>query len=322
MEIQPGIHRIEAPLGDRYIAMYIIQGDEAAVLVDTGIDESVAGTLLPYLKKVGLPLQKIRYVLNTHSDFDHFGGNGAVRAAIPGALFVCHELDRPWVEDVDKLIDERYREFAEPDGFDESVESQTYVRTATRTTPMDIILRGGERLQLGNRVVQVLHTPGHTWGHLTVWEPGSGTACIGDAILSNSVLTATGAPAFPPTYRYVDSYYATLQRFYSLPVTQLLTSHYPVYSGPDAKDFIAGSLSFADRVDTAIRQALAEARKPLATLELIRRIVGSLGTWSPSAEPYLIFPVTGHLEQLSARRVVRRLYSGGHVEWQLIGADS
>ena len=318
MEIQPGVHRIEAPLGDRYIAMYVVEGDSAALLIDTGLDESVAGTLLPYLHKAGVRTDKIRYVLNTHSDFDHFGGNGAVRAAIPGALFLCHELDRPWIENVDRLIDERYREFAAPDGFDESPESQAFTRASTRTTPIDIALRGGEQLQLGNRTVQILHTPGHTWGHLTVWDTESGAALIGDAVLYNSVLTARGTPAFPPTYRYLDSYYATMQRMASLPVKHLLTAHYPVYSGADVKDFISESLSFADRVDMAIRQTLAQARTPLATLELIRRIAGDLGTWPQQAQPYLIFPVSGHLESLLARRVVRRTMDGaGHAQWQL-----
>ena len=318
MEIQPGVHRIEAPLGDRYIAMYVVEGDTSALLVDTGLDESVAGTLLPYLRKAGLKPEKIRYVLNTHSDFDHFGGNAAVRAAIPGALFLCHELDRPWIEDVGRLIDERYREYAAPDGFDESADSQAFIRTVTRATQIDIAVRGGEELQLGNRRVQILHTPGHTWGHLSIWDAETGAALIGDAVLSNTVLTASGSPAFPPTYRYIDSYYATMQRLAALPVKHLLTAHYPVYSGADVQEFIGGSLVFADRVDSAIRHALAQARAPLATMELIRRISGELGTWPAQAQVYLIFPVTGHLENLLARRVVRRTQSGaGHVQWQL-----
>ena len=109
-----------------------------------------------------------------------------------------------------------------------------------------------------------------------------------------------------------------MQRLAALPIKHLLTSHYPVYSGADANEFIAGSLSFADRVDLAIRQALAQARTPLATMELIRRISGELGTWPAPAQAYLIFPVTGHLESLLARRVVRRIRTGaGHVQWQL-----
>jgi len=37
-EVAHGIHRVEAPLGDRYVCLYLLAGEEAALLVDTGLD--------------------------------------------------------------------------------------------------------------------------------------------------------------------------------------------------------------------------------------------------------------------------------------------
>ena len=41
MEIAPRIHRIEAPLGDRFVCMYLFVGTESALLLDTGLDLSL-----------------------------------------------------------------------------------------------------------------------------------------------------------------------------------------------------------------------------------------------------------------------------------------
>ena len=61
MEVAPGIHRIEAPLGSRIIAVYLLLGNQAALLIDTGIDATVTSTVLPYLASLSMPYQQLRY---------------------------------------------------------------------------------------------------------------------------------------------------------------------------------------------------------------------------------------------------------------------
>ena len=68
MEILPGLHRIECPIGPRYVALYAIVGKVDILLVDTGFDGSIRETLVPYFKEHNLSLSKVRYALNTHSD--------------------------------------------------------------------------------------------------------------------------------------------------------------------------------------------------------------------------------------------------------------
>jgi glyoxylase-like metal-dependent hydrolase (beta-lactamase superfamily II) len=77
-----GIHRIEAPLGERYVALYVIRGDDCSLLVDTGVDDSIRAHLVPALSALGVDPGHIRYVVNTHSDFDHVGGNAAVKRCL------------------------------------------------------------------------------------------------------------------------------------------------------------------------------------------------------------------------------------------------
>ena len=48
-ELRPGLHRIQAPLGERFVALYLLVGETGALLVDTGIRESINDTFLTNL---------------------------------------------------------------------------------------------------------------------------------------------------------------------------------------------------------------------------------------------------------------------------------
>ncbi|HEY9424594.1 MAG TPA: MBL fold metallo-hydrolase, partial [Microterricola sp.] len=137
MQIRPGLHRIEAPLGERFVALHLLVGPAGALLVDTGIRESVTETLLPYLDEHGIDRSTVRWALNTHCDFDHTGGNGALKVAIPGVELLSHALDRTLTEDVQRLIDERYGEFRDSDGFDDPAETTDYLRSVSDLVPVD-----------------------------------------------------------------------------------------------------------------------------------------------------------------------------------------
>jgi glyoxylase-like metal-dependent hydrolase (beta-lactamase superfamily II) len=121
MEVAPGIHRIITPLGDRFVCLYLLVGDEGALLVDTGIDETPHASLLPYLAQLGLEPGQIRYVLNSHADYDHTAGNGSMRELAPGARFLCHALDLAMVEEMERIIRDRYDELGPEHGFYETM---------------------------------------------------------------------------------------------------------------------------------------------------------------------------------------------------------
>ena len=57
MELSPGLHRIECPIGPRYIAVYAIVGNKYTLLVDTGFDDSIRTTVVNYFKEKNKLLQ-------------------------------------------------------------------------------------------------------------------------------------------------------------------------------------------------------------------------------------------------------------------------
>lgn len=117
-EVALGLHRIEAPLGDRFVACYVIVGDDAALLFDTGVEATPAGSIAPYCRAAGIDPESIRWVVVSHADVDHMGGNAATRTMLPKASFVAHAADRTLIEDVDSIIQLRYREFRDGHGID------------------------------------------------------------------------------------------------------------------------------------------------------------------------------------------------------------
>jgi len=291
VEVRPGIHRIESVLGPRPFSQYLVRG-ERSLLVDTGTRETPADVILPFLDGVAPD-----YVLLTHADVDHFGGNAAVRAAAPAAIFLAHRLDAPWIESSEAILRERYGWY-DAHGLAYDPETAAWLRNALGPDmPLDVALAGGETIRLGGGLtVEVLHLPGHTAGHLGVWEPASRTAIVTDAVLARGLLDTGGHVIHPPPYFDVDTYVATVRRLQSLRPDVLLTAHYAVIEGEAVEAFLAASLDFTRDADAVVRRELRTAGTiDLATL--LERADRELGPFT-SMPNELAAPLRAHLRRL------------------------
>jgi glyoxylase-like metal-dependent hydrolase (beta-lactamase superfamily II) len=318
MELSPGLHRIECPIGPRYVAIYAIVGSKYTLLVDTGFDDSIRTTVVNYFKEKKLSLDAVKYVINTHSDYDHTGGNKAVRELMPNALICAGERDRAMIENLNSMFSDRYNEFEKEHGFPESKEAKDFIMTVAFETNVDIGFAGNERIDLGGRYVEILHTPGHSWGHVSILDEKSGAIIIGDAVLGNSVLLADGQAAFPPTYRFVEAYRSTIRLLKGYKPSEILTSHYPRYVGQAGIDFLDLSLNYTDLIEQICLDTLKSAGKALTMMELIEISHDRMGVWVDPAYKYLAYPVLGHLEVLeSYQKIKRSKNSAGLAQFQL-----
>jgi glyoxylase-like metal-dependent hydrolase (beta-lactamase superfamily II) len=259
VEIAPGIHRIESDLGARFMAQYLLVGADRTLLVDTGMPDTPASVIRPYLESIGLGLEALDDVVVSHPDNDHLGGNRSLRDLAPRARFACHELDRRWVESNDALVAENYL-WHEAYGF---VEPDAAGRAALKAScggdaPIDTGLRGGETIRLGDgRRVELLHLPGHTRGHLGIWDPRSRAAIVIDAVLERGIYARDGTTLLiPPRVYDLVAYRETIRRIRALEPDLLLTAHYPVMDGPAARAFLDRSLEFTLEVEAAVREEL------------------------------------------------------------------
>ena len=307
-EVAPGIHRINTPLGDRFASLYLIEGSSSLLLYDTGIDGTIPKYVIPALTTIGREPREVSAVVVSHCDVDHFGGLADAREQFPNARLVAGAADRALIEDLPTYLEQRARGFFNEYGWDEDPEVLAWVESVTRTTTLDGVVGDGDIFDLGGDVVVVVKdAPGHSRGHVALDVPSSDAITIGDAVLGKSVDTALGMPAFPPTYRYVDEYLATIDTMLGLGRGTLLTAHYPTFSGQAATDFLTASRDFVLRLDALVVSALENVVDGLTLEELLALLNPLAGDWPQSGtEGALAFPVVGHLERLRETGRVRK----------------
>ncbi len=232
-------------------------------------------------------------MLISHADVDHCGGNRLARELFPGARFLCGEADRPWIESNAAMLAGNYRWY-EPYGFGPSAEDVAFLaHELGGDAPIDVGLRGGETLRLGpDRRLEVLALPGHTPGHLGLWDAVTGAAIVIDAVLSDGVYDRAGNRLIPPRYYDAGAYEATIRRLRALDPELLLTAHYDVMERAAAREFLDRSLDFVRAVRSAVRAS--PARELRALTDEVNEAVGPF----PAFTHELAASVRAHLAEL------------------------
>ena len=272
-EIAEGIHRIESDLGPRFMCQYVVAGRDHAILVDTGLADTPGAVIDPYLGRAGLEPD---FVLISHADNDHVGGNRAFRDAHLDAVFMCHELDRSWVESNEALVRENYGWHAAY-GFP-PMPAEELLASMSGDSPVDLGLGGGETIRLdAGRTVEVLHLPGHTLGHLGLWDERNRAAIVIDAVLADGIYDREGNKLIPPRYYDVQGLRRTIERLEALRPELLLTAHYPVLDRDEARDWLAIGRAFLDDVERAVVAARADGVSDL--WELTQRVDAAVGPY-------------------------------------------
>lgn len=298
MEIAPGIHRIESVLGPRPFSQYLVRG-ERTLLVDTGVKETPGAVILPFLADAGIDPAALDLVLLSHADVDHFGGNEAIRQSAPRAAFCAHVADVAWIADRERILRERYGWYA-AHGIGYPPETAAWLRDAMGAdVPIEIGLTGGETIRLGTGLtVHVLHLPGHTAGHLGLWEPRSRTAIVQDAVMARGLLDTDGHVIHPSPYFDAAAYEASARLLMSLEPERLLTAHYPVIEGTDVDRFLDDTMEFVRDARETVEEILLEELD--VTLSRALELAGTrLGPFT-SMPNELAGPVRTHLRELVA----------------------
>jgi glyoxylase-like metal-dependent hydrolase (beta-lactamase superfamily II) len=210
-------------------------------------------------------------------------------------------LDIPLVSDPGALIAERYTAYRADHGIVPEDEALTWMREESGAPErVDIGWCGGETLELspGWRL-RIIHVPGHSPGHLALFDERSGALFTGDCLQGSVYLGLDGEPKLCPTYTHVDEYLATASLIESLAPRELHGCHWPAQRDSDVAAFLAETRDYVEHVDGLVRASLTE---PLTLRELIVRVNEQLDRpWPDEIAPELVYSVHGHAERLVAR---------------------
>jgi glyoxylase-like metal-dependent hydrolase (beta-lactamase superfamily II) len=197
-EIAPGIYQIRIPLNDGHAIVldsmnsYLIQGTTGWLMIDTGwYTPRAFQSLEDALHSLNLELTDIKTIILTHSHPDHYGMAGKIRQHAPKIELICHR----WEAD---LIESRFIKFIIPKedsafllekhGVPETdllimgSASMPVLQMVTITLP-DRMLYGGEIISTGIYDLEVIWTPGHSPGHICLYEPKNSLLFCGDHVL-------------------------------------------------------------------------------------------------------------------------------------------
>jgi glyoxylase-like metal-dependent hydrolase (beta-lactamase superfamily II) len=318
MEIFAGVHQIRSDIADRNLYQYLFLGD-APILLDTGTAASPDEVILPYLRRVGLPPDRLALAVNTHADADHHGGNVALRRRCERLRLACGASDRAVIEDPERLFRTRYNAWLAEHGagLGTNPAAEAWVRSMVgEPHRVDVALHGGETLAVDARHgLEVLHVPGHTDGHLAFYDRARRAVFTGDALHGAFCPSRDGAPSLPPIYFPVAAYVETIGRIEALDVDWIYSAHWPPFGGQALKNFLAECRGFVARVDEAVRRLLDAAPSGVTLREAIARVGPALGDWPETNRWLLMYPLHAHLAHLETMGHAARVQEQGVPRW-------
>jgi glyoxylase-like metal-dependent hydrolase (beta-lactamase superfamily II) len=206
LELTPGLLFIGGEQNGKfpYSNSLFLSSQKANILVDTGVGKQV----LQYLAE----RYDIDIIINTHFHIDHIHGN----RFFPQAEIWAHFLDVPALEK-----EEEFHRFC---GFSrinqETVKEYFFhITEDLQRRPVSRTLADGEVLDLGDMVWRVIHTPGHTPGHIALYEVNRKILFAGDIDLSSF------GPWYGNSCSDLQDFLASLEKLEKLEIKFLVSSH-------------------------------------------------------------------------------------------------
>lgn len=253
VELPGGLVWAERPFPD---ANFLLLTGDRPALIDSGFASHAEQTAA--LATQGR--EPIQAVVNTHWHSDHVGGNQLLQQA--GAEIISSPHDAGALSRVDAGC-------CVAEYLDQPVPQYT----------VDTAAGDGDRLLLGRSEWQVIAIPGHTPGHLALWEPEQRTLVVGDSMSSYDVgwvsIMSEGVEA-------LDTAIASVTRLRELDARTILPGHGPLIT-TDADAAVDKAIDRLTRQREHLDRAVAYGAKRVLAFQLMIRD----GIAATELEPYL-----------------------------------
>lgn len=191
---------------------YLLNGTERSLLIDTGL--GICNIHDEVTRLTDKPVTAVA----THIHWDHIGGH----RYFPD--FYAHGEELSWLNGEFPLSAEAVRGMVAdrcelPEGFDVSG------YTIFQGVPAKV-LKDHDIIDIGGRKIEVLHTPGHSPGHMCFWEKDRGCLFTGDLVYKGTLFAYY--PSTDPA-----AYLASLEKISGLPVSGVFPAHHSLDIKPE-----------------------------------------------------------------------------------------
>ena len=318
-----GITRLPLPVGLNGIETvnaYVLADGRHLTLVDCGVWRDDGLSLLRQgLRTLGYELQDVSRIVITHAHIDHYGLAGRLME-LTGAQLWMHaltDLDCEKYRHPDTAVARRRDTYLDhglpPDDLPAVAHGlrdwmpylHSVVEASTRLT-------GGEKIPIGGQDWEVIHTPGHSTGHICLWSPAAEVVLSGDHLLPGVTPPVTFERGFDadPLRSYLDS----LRRIEALRPARVLPGHGSPFG--DVQGRIEGILRNKMRRLRAVREAIEEG--PTTVVEIAGRVFTRV--MLQHQRSFALAETLAHIAYLRHDGVVeRRTRPDGVYEWYATG---
>ena len=326
-EILPCLYRVVVPLPGnplREVNSFVLTSEDRNLIVDTGMNRIECRSALEVgLAEIGVDLETTDFIA-THYHADH---QGLVPTLIrEGSRAFMGELDIP-VMKVDFFQWAKggaMRDYAARCGFpirelESMLDYHPGAKHSSRTAVDWVPLREGETFRVGHRTLRVVITPGHTYGHVCLYEPDEKIFFSGDHVLGD---ITPNIDAWPNDQDSLGFYLQNLERVGELEVELCLPGH---------RNLIE---NFGKRIAELAEHHRVRANEVMSILETGSKSgyeTAAQMSWDIEAASWEAFPLmqrwfaTGeavaHIRYLEGRGMVQRQTVDGRVVYSAEGTS-
>lgn len=195
--------------------MWHVRGRDRDMLVDSGMG------VVSLREHVPLVTEKACVAVASHTHFDHIGCH--------------HEFEERLVHPAEAEImaaptrSNTYADHYVTDDIFTKLPPAPYTSAdySVGRAPATRLIDEGDVVDLGDRVFEVLHTPGHSVGEIMLWEADTGILFSGDMIYDGLLIDDD-----------VPVYVEQMKRIYDLPVRVVHGGHFPSFGGERYRELI------------------------------------------------------------------------------------